>query len=252
MGSPEGGGLAGGRGGGTISAQFCPVDQAWRHKSKQNFRSVLPCRSGPAPQIRAEFPLSSALSIRPGATNPGRISAGVFSVGGSLLDSGSGIIINGMIDLIDVFRRRVKHSHLESERRVPEMPSRRDRARTSGLGSSHTVSDPMARALGSAEVPGHHPGTSQRANGHARMRPGPGSPIRGARPEFLECISGVPWLCVARRKTFRCTIPELRVACPGDARACRACGKPSGLVTRNLRDGAPDNFPAHFAFPRAP
>ncbi len=137
LGSPEGGEPpcgGGGRGGG------------------HNSRSVLPCRSGPAPQIRAEFPLSSALSIRPGATNPGRISA----------------------------------------------------------------------------------------------------QFRGARPEFLECISGVPWLCVARRKTFRCTIPELRVDCPGDARASRACGKPSGLVTRNLRDGAPDNFPAHFAFPRAP
>ena len=49
LGSPEGGGPCGEQGGG------------------HNLRSVLPCRSGPAPQIRAEFPLSSALSIRPGA-----------------------------------------------------------------------------------------------------------------------------------------------------------------------------------------
>ena len=56
LGSPEGGDPPWGQGG-------------------HNFRSVLPCRSGPAPQIRAEFPLSSALSIMPGATNPGRISA---------------------------------------------------------------------------------------------------------------------------------------------------------------------------------
>ncbi len=62
-GNPLAGGGVGG-GAGTIPAQFCPVDQARRHKSGQNSRSVLPCRSGLAPQIRAEFPLSSGAHAR--------------------------------------------------------------------------------------------------------------------------------------------------------------------------------------------
>ncbi len=82
LGSPEGGGdpLAGGGVGGgraqfplssalsirpgatnpgRIPAQFCPVDQAWRHKSGQNFRSV-PGRTPGVPGMH----LGSSVAVR--------------------------------------------------------------------------------------------------------------------------------------------------------------------------------------------